>query len=477
MDSLARKLDRKAEPVWRMTQDAEAAFSDDFYPHIQRILSGELQNGRSGRFIGSSPWRLTDNAVAVLSGAFGKTGLGMVVELSSAAARRLGDPARSHINLLIESGHLHLFGTGIGCVVLCVRYLVPENGELGIEILLEGNYACCRAGARAKGGSPIAWAVGEELNDVSRVTPQLTTLDTIVLALCPFVDREEKGLLTIPSLSWNRIFVYTVVELKTAIQDSRARTTLAFRLSRKYTDDYRPTDAAIQRQVFAPFEYLTHAMSLEGGCTLVEMQYTTDGKGEQSPLPFLREFSSNARKTYWPLALLAYQEFEALLWITQGSGRTVNFENPRRADLDWLRVHQRTLLYFRQNFRFSSVSRTSMHNRVYEMWRDAMMLDKLLAEATEDSSEISHYLNRRADENMVRLNIRQTAMGMFVGGALLFAGLLGMNLKEIQELSLRSWETWLVAGGITLVAYFLGYRRYRKAAEDGLDGTQHPPRD
>lgn len=465
--------------VWVKDDRGRFMPSEDFFPHIRRILTGDAGDGRivvpavgsSSRLIGVAPLKLGSEAINALSGAHGKRGAGLTVKVNSAAQRRIspaGDPIQ--ITFTIDDGFLHLFGTGVGCVVLCLGYHPVGRGqELSAQILVEANYACSRTGDMARETNPVTWVDGD--GGEASATPAEVAMDDIVRALCPFLE-VSTGRATPTPLNWQRIFTYTVAVLDGEVGVPGACASLAFRLSRKYTDDYLPDAAELARHEIAPFENVTHMLSLEGGCVLVELRYQPDKKGELKALPFLDNFiTDSAAQAYWPLALLAYQEFEAMLWITQGGGRVVDYEDPSHDDMNWMKVHQCNLLCFRQNFRFASVSRTTMHNRVYDKWREVLMLDKLLAEATQDVHEVTQFLNRRTDEALVRLNIKQTRLGMIVGATILISGIFGMNIFKFEGPAL-DWRHVLATVISVLAVAVAGMHFYKNDAMRVLHGRK-----
>lgn len=464
MHSIGRAADRRVHPVWRAAGEGEPPVTEDFFPYIRRLLGCGDIDGHGADAPHNGLWVLSDHAVNALSGAFGTRGDGLRLRISAAASRRMGRPNASHIRFVVDGAILHLFGTGTGCLELRLQYPEANNSAGGCDVILEANSALSRFTVRDRENPAVDWKpdVGEAGGEGA--TGSMASLGAMALALCPFLDEAgSDDAIAIP-LSWSRLFTYSVLQVSSSGSDRTEWERLAFRICRKYTTDYHPSTAEMKGHVIHPFDDVTHAMSIEGGCAIANTGFGSGNGDGSGPGSFFRTFASRAGASYWLLALLAYQEFETLLWITQEGARDVDYANPGPDDLQWLRQHLETLLEFRHRFRFSSVSRISMHNQIYSRWREVLTLDGLLEEATADSSLTSQYLNRTADERFASHGRRQTALGMFFGGAILLSGLLGMNLREIQDLSVRSWQLWLITLGVAGGSWLL-YRWYMRSLE------------
>ena len=256
--------------VWKR---ANPKISDDFFIHVRQLLVPQATSDSAtehatpnGPFISSQPLQLTIEALNALSGALGKRGRGLTVSLSKAACRRLRDMDLGNlvqdgaIIFNISDAYLHLFGTGIGCIVLNLKLPVPK---LPIQLLVEALHACARTAAKAQSSNPIRWKSEENFETSG------TSLDAIVRSLCPVLKNADLNDWPVP-LSWDRIFSYTAVSLDSEIQDPALRVSTVFRFSRRYTSDYLPTTEEINRCVARPFRNIAHAESIEGGCVLVE---------------------------------------------------------------------------------------------------------------------------------------------------------------------------------------------------------------
>ena len=344
------------------------------------------------------------------------------------------------------------------CVIVEYQALLNdrEKRRLHPRILVEGTYACSRTGSMAQKGGPLRWVLPPTGKDAPQTLAEgETTLDTIVKTVLPVLAPGtnehfcQRG-------DWERIFCYTAVLLDQPMPDEESRNLLAWRLSRKYTDDYAPSPAITAHPTLRPFATVCHSLDLEGGCALVERPARADGTDAPE---FLNNFLNTAIRTaYWPLTLLAYQEYEALLRMSSDWGGTIEkYTHPTQSEIDQLEAHQARLLCFRQHFRFTHVSRISMHNQVYERWRQALALDKMLEEVSRDVEEISGFLARcavvqqaRRDQSQkrawTRLNVKQTSVGILATALLFATGFFGMNFHEFTDgdMKISDPDLWIM---------------------------------
>ncbi len=228
-----------------------------------------------------------------------------------------------------------------------------------------------------------------------------------------------------------RLFSFTAVTLETPTAPQQVEL-LAFRLARRYTDAYLPRREVITPCLYRPFDDITHAMSLEGGAIVVTVE-------QQRQREFVADFLSNrVAPLYQPLALIAYQEYLALLRLTQGIPLPLDLNHPDEAQRITLQHYKNWLLNFRLNFRFSHASGITMHNAAYEKWRTALSLDPLLHEVTKDVEEVEHYLGYRLNEQQQRwstFNHVQTGLGILIGTAIALTSFFGMNFEATKNMA------------------------------------------
>jgi len=493
-------------PVWQEVSPG----ARDLHPQVRAILGvgGEgaplpphLGPEDVKRFVSHPPQELTKAARNVVSGAWGKRGSGMEVQLRKAAVRRLGlvEPAQEDrgtkkakqppvwLPVRVENATVWLCGTGVGIVVVELSFTTVEGkGRLGTAGIIEGNYACYRTGSQAE---PMRWrqaagkgGAGDGLwrcvtRDAGGQDPGETlTLEGIVSALVPLAGdpntAEDGGAGAVQGVAihWERLFTYTAVQLAEPLASERERIELAYRLSRKITDAYLPSDERLREGVVGAFDNILHASALEGGAVVVE-ETLVEGK----EVDFFKNFIAKAvRPTYFYLAILGAQEYCKLLRMVESTALPVSLKSAGPKDLDYLDRVRRCLLEFQLNYRFSQASLLTIHNRVYEEWRRVLGLDRMLAELREDVSQVTSYLDYRLQKDYEtlqrdyetlqksrevkrnQLGRTQTVLGIIIGAAIGLTGVFGMNIRGFQDVP---WDspfalTWIggLGGGAVVLA-------------------------
>ena len=436
-----KKGERQA-PVWGEKENTP--LSPDFHPHLQTMFGNNRGETRPGH--DCHDWAFRAHPVLKAehpNNIFDLFGGGLEVKLPDSAWRRLhphaGEPNSSPWQaILIEELALHLFGTGIGVVAIRISVEPGQGSTLSTQTLLETAGVLCRL----RNPPRLRWrgraAKGENRHDT-------TTLQATVEAfLQPALSRN--GTFKLEPGPASRLFSYIAVSTAETLPAPQRRE-LAFRLARRYSDAYLPAQPIIESSLYQPFDNITHAISLEGGAVLLE-------HGERRS-EFLENYFSNPVATaYRPLVLLAYQEYLALLAMTQGITLPVDFGEPSQAHHDALLRYKDWLLNFRLNFRFSHASTVSMHNDFYEKWRSAFSLNTLLQDATNDVAEVEHYLDYKLSERQNRrwsvFNHVQTGIGILIGTAIALTGFYGMNFNATRNMEFL--DPFPVKAGVVIMA-------------------------
>jgi hypothetical protein len=235
-----------------------------------------------------------------------------------------------------------------------------------------------------------------------------------------------------------RVSTYTYAQLAEVVHPEEAEL-LSWHLARHYSVDYvrEPSSAGVER--IRDFETVTHAVALEGAATIVAATSSSD------ELPgFLKDFKTGTfRLHYIPIALLAIHEHAFLVDRTSRSVLSFDEQKDIEATLHGLARLRSDSLAFRVCYRFSEVSRITMHNALNRAYRHALGLDRLLQEFAGDVSEIEAYL-RGVEEARARSRFHWVTL---VGGAAL-AGLTAFTIiKETTEvvLGIRGVAHWFTA--------------------------------
>ena len=189
--------------------------------------------------------------------------------------------------------------------------------------------------------------------------------------------------------SIDRSFTYSYARFSAPVAPAAADRYALF-LARHYTTDYVLRDDAGNVGRVRDFDTVGNVMTLEGAATVIAPDPDT---GELPP--FLSNFATGTlRSHYIPIALLAQHEHAFLIDKTTNSNFWLDPATAGKNEEKKRKLRDLTLtsLNFRLGFRFSQVSLISMHNAVNRAFREALGLDRMLAELTADVTEAAAFL-------------------------------------------------------------------------------------
>ena len=447
-DKLKERLSEKKLKDKKVWEKTTVKLSTDLHEHLRRILTSETegaQDQESTYFSGYTPFKLTTEFENLLTGDWGKFGKGLKIKLAKSAMKRLNID-NQHVPVWLRGIDIYFFGMGVGILLVHISYIAPgkekPSQQPTPELIIESNYAISRTGKQA---CQLQWVEQNETKDF--------ILEEIIESLVPMLKPEttDNKYLKVKK-DWNRLFMYTVVQFAGRFTDSRDRVELAYRLGKKYTEDYLPLEELMDNGIITPFENIIHGVNLEGGVVLVEQVGKTGNEIE-----FLKTFANDKVKmVYLPLALIAFQEYLTLLKMTQGIFLPIDFHNPTENARRILENQQDELLDFRLNYRFSHASKITMHNLVYEKWREVLSLDKMQEEITQDVKEVEAFLNYKQEKlhsrRWEKVSRIQTILGIFFGTLVFLTGFFGMNFNELNNIDWNSKITIIVSA----VSIFIG---------------------
>lgn len=447
-EQLYKRISSGADMAMRVWQEAATALSGDLHEHLRRLIDPvHPRDDEMDIFLGHKPCEISSELMNILSGDWGRFGEGLEIPVSKSASLRLGSDEKYFIPCWIEEIKLYLFGTGVGIVAALVRYQKPGKRQEQPEPLhiIEGNYVC---GRTRKQPHPLRW---------QQVEQEAFTLDDLVRALVPALKKRQEDIQTEKiAYDWNRLFIYTSVHLAQPVGDNQKRSELAFRLSRKYTQAYLPNKEILNKGLFSPFANIVHGFAIEGGVLISEA--AKDDQGNE--IDFLREFPQNTLFTvYFPLCLIAYQEYLALIDFLQGEKR-IHFDPYHYSSemLKKVKQYQMQLLRFRLLFGFSEASKISMHNDVYKTWQNCFSLHELLGEVTEDVKKIEAFINDEHSKRQKKISNIQTFGAIWISAFIFLTGFFGMNFFDFTKLELCKisfFSTPIIVTVITTIIVFI----------------------
>ena len=392
MQSLPQALkDRKPSKDDNIWLPKDASVSEDLHPHIALILgrtehsTGNEVDPRGLRAHGF--YELTSEARNVLSGGWGKRGLGFEITISTNARRRLGIPLGKPISIraLIDAAYLQFFRSGIGVLIIECSYRCDTDDLTFAEVILEANYQLCRAGNKAR--NSLVWANINQ--DEAESNEHAFSLNEFANALvtCSTIGGDSRRASQLQQIEWmtkTRVFSYSAVQFKHSFEDGSSRRAFAYRLCNKHTSDYSVRQESIDMALVPTFDNVLHGAAIEGGCVVVE----------EADVDFLKSYVRNVgRKVYLTLALVSFHEFRHLLLLTQESAMYISSSALSEHDIAQLRRLRHDLINIHLFFRFSHASMIGLHNIVHQAWRKAFGLDRMLDELTADVAEAEKVLS------------------------------------------------------------------------------------
>lgn len=397
-----------------------------FYPHISRLFGGH-----SPTLMRS--WVLGDVGYQLLDGAFGKFGKGIDWQLPSGAKQRIDYQdecvnvsfCRSTEKKNTSKPKIYLFG--LGCGLLELSLSLPKETTFGL--VQEFMYAFTRSATR------LCWADGGKSFELGELVAGLLG------------QNQQKNTLQLFDFQRLRYFSYVTLgvgEGAGACVGGDTLQAMAFSLAHRQTSEYLPILTQFENGIYQPFANIVHAMSIEGGATVLcvnESEYS-------------KNFIANPLKSFYlPMVMLSYVEFVYLVNVISRASPTITLHKKDKSTILALEKIREELLAYRFYYWFSKVSHLTQHNDFYKKWRIMMDSDTLMQEILDDVQQIDTYLTYcLAQENQAieeRHNKRMGILGIIATGALSLIGVFGTNFKMYDELSLTSGTTvWTLVLGV-----------------------------
>lgn len=116
-----------------------------------------------------------------------------------------------------------------------------------------------------------------------------------------------------------------------------------------------------------------------------------------------------------------------------------------------------TVLYLENQWMYDSLATSSDANAAYRSLSESVEVSKAWADVQEQIRLVSSWQDRLSDEYIALLNQHRTRFGFFFGAAVLWTGLMGMNITQLQQRDLWSTGPLIVLGvviGISFSLYF-----------------------
>lgn len=268
---------------------------------------------------------------------------------------------------------LYIFLSGVGLLVIPIRYEQPQMMHAEADDLLNGNYLLTHPNVRHENRAAIQ-ASASKLTALTAIR-----MADLARALLPkYVSKEIRA---------SRYFVYSALRVApesfAAVGDDRL---LAHRLANRQNANYQPVPEHIGTHLIQNSTQIMHVAALEGGCTLIIA-------GESSKQFYKGFIGNQCANTYLPLLI---SELHCHYWLLS---QTDSLSSPRMSDsignerLRLERLSQR-LLNFRRYFSYPLPSKLTPHNEYHELWQRALNIDKLsnfLTNTANEATEVLRY--------------------------------------------------------------------------------------
>lgn len=210
---------------------------------------------------------------------------------------------------------------------------------------------------------------------------------------------------------------------------------LGYQIAKKESYRYPATQDVIDTSLLNDHEDIVHYLTLSGGCMMV-LPHTH----QHSNPAFLDNYiTKQGEKIYLPIFVLALLEQHYLKRLDIQGSIEVHSNNFRQIRVQ-IEGQLQQLIDFRLNYRFSTISAIHNHNVVYERWREVFLLDKRLDERTKDVKECFELVKCKQDSLTTKKIRRLESFGAIVAACIFLFGFFGMNIQEVSNIELFSWD-------------------------------------
>jgi len=421
-----------------------------------KLVNGIQDIPFSDGFFGMQPYKLSGDAIRVLNhGSPSSLGAGVRISLKTSALKRLAEKELSPPlgdngwPMMFNSVWFYALNTGIGMMVLDLSFKQPNKSGLSIshlEELQEINYIICR-NSNDHQSAILSWGKKEDSEK------SIKGLSDLVDALLPINIGQSIQLE--PTNDRNNTYAYTFLSTDQALS-YETRKEYCFRLSRKYNELYLPDNLEQQIDYFEPFKPITHAFSLEGAASFVDLTTYQD----EAPESIINFNTAAIPQAYTPLIMLTYAEYIFLREMTNNTpdNERVDMRNPTSDNLEKLREHRTKLYDFRLNFRYTQISGNTNHNLFCNANKKALEIAALLSETSNDAQEIEQYIadhvSQKQDARLKKYGVLGSLFAVILG----WVDLWGLNLHGIlfensktNQLSISVFLTVLIILAITVI--------------------------
>lgn len=261
------------------------------------------------------------------------------------------------------------------------------------------------------------------------------------------LDELISGLSGIPRRqkdSIQRVYSATYLQFEQAPSQQQL-TGLQIKLSRHYTDAYDIVARPENIETVKEFNNVAHTFSLEGCCSYC----ITENAPEKG---FLNDyFNATYHLHYLPIIILSVHEYTHLLDLTNNSSFWPELNDGNLKDLNQLTELRDSILHFRLCFRYSAVSKITMHNQTNIALRKTLALDTMLTELDNDTKEINAFLEQSNAEN---LNNKLHWISMLAAGVITLTAsyqTLQILLADIYQHYGIDWAIWKANTSLSLI--------------------------
>lgn len=412
-------------PIWRQTT---ADLAPEFFGHPRAIVSGRRPDLATTWTLAEPASELTEKRLRLTCG--GDAGN------RSSAAQSLPRV----LTLSPETITLYVFVTGKSFVQIRTSLACADANAAPSAVAL---LAAVAAFGRS---DSVRWETSADGDAPEAGLPLRRLIRQLVHGVAAEGNADE------------RLITYTYAQFAEPLAPAAAERFAAY-LARQCPPDRRlgPALPGVERS--RDPETTVHAVALEGAATIA----APSPDAPSSPADLADFKIRTVRRHYVPLVLLALHEHGFLVDRTSQSVLTSEAESRIRGTMQTLARLRSASLVFRVYFRFSQVSPVTAHNELYQAFRRALDLDRLLRDLAGDVSEVDSFI-RAAEQQKAQTRyywisvIGGAAVGAYYGYTAVrdFADYLvkkkGSVPIHIPQSVIENWQTVTDIAAIVIAA-------------------------
>ena len=235
------------------------------------------------------------------------------------------------------------------------------------------------------------------------------------------------------------VYNYTAIEKKYVLEEEKFFYILNHLISVQKISDEKEREHVFENILYyQQYKLSTYGFSKNSSIVFALLEHEEETFN-------LTVLSEQFQKVYMKIFLLALFQRITLLNYTY---QLANIED-LLADQKSINGLRRDILKFTNTYKFSQISNFEEALLLWKKWNEILEIDKIYKEVESELTEFDEYVFRvRTNKNNVLLNVLSIIFLPFT----VITGLLGMNIIELQNISLYSEKAlWICIGSVIFV--------------------------